>query len=31
MRIAAEAGVAPSVIYANADHGVAIIGYIHPC
>jgi thiamine kinase-like enzyme len=28
MRIAAEAGVAPRVIYANADHGVAITGYI---
>jgi hypothetical protein len=28
MRIAAEAGVAPRVIYANAGHGVAIIGYI---
>jgi thiamine kinase-like enzyme len=28
MRIAAGAGVAPPVIYANAVHGVAIIGYI---
>ena len=28
MRLAAEAGVAPRVIYANAGHGVAIIGYI---
>ena len=28
MRIAAEAGVAPRVVYANAGHGVAIIAYI---
>lgn len=28
MRIAAEAGVAPRVIYANAGQGVAIIAYI---
>jgi thiamine kinase-like enzyme len=28
MRIAAEAGVAPRVLYTNADHGVAIIDYI---
>jgi thiamine kinase-like enzyme len=28
MRIAAEAGVAPRIAYANPDHGVAIIGYI---
>jgi hypothetical protein len=28
MRVAAEAGVAPRVIYANAGQGVAITGYI---